>query len=135
MIDLENYQLAIQWLERGIAEQTRKPDDETVRDSITLSFEVTYNLSERILRQALSEFAGDPSIVFVSSRELMRYAVDEGLPLSSAENWLRYGIALEQVNKTQGGAFSESLVSLLPNYITELQAFSQRLENRLVSFA
>jgi len=135
MIDIENYKHAIQWLERGIAEQTNKPNDETGQDSVMLSFEVTYNLSESILRQALDELVEDQSPTLLSSRELMRYASDEGIPVSSAEDWLRYGIALEQTNRTQGKEFLAHLAPLVPQYVRELEAFSQRLEQRLVTGA
>jgi hypothetical protein len=135
MIDIENYKRAIQWLERGIAEQTNKPNDETVQDSVMLSFEVTYNLSESILRQALNELMEGQSLAYLSSRELMHYASDEGLALSSAENWLRYGIALEETNRTQGEEFLAHLAPLVPQYVKDLEAFSHRLERRLVSGA
>ena len=135
MIDIENYKHAIQWLERGIAEQTNKPNDETVQDSVMLSFEVTYNLSESILRQALDELVEGQRTAHLSSRELMRYASDEGLALSSAKDWLRYGMALEQTNRTQGGEFLAQLAPLIPQYVKDLEAFSQRLERRMVPVA
>lgn len=135
MIDITQYKRAVQWLERRMAEQARGPDDEVSRFALLQSFEVTYNVTETILRQALSQLSDDPNISQLSSRELMRYAVDEGLPLVSAESWLQYGLALERANATFGEAFSECVLPLLPQYAQDIQIFATRLEERLVPVA
>jgi hypothetical protein len=135
MIDLTEYNGAIQWLQRGLAELTNKPDSEHLRDGIILSVEVTYNLSESTLRQALSQLSDDTSLAQLSSLELMRYAQDEGLALASGEMWLRYGLAIDQTQRTLGESFSESILPMLPQYLLELQAFAVRLEGRLVQVA
>ena len=135
MIDIENYKRSIQWLERGVAALALEPNNETVHDSVMLSFEVTYNVSESVLRGALSEDATSLNTAQLSSRELMRYASDEGLLLSSGESWLRYGIALECANNTHGDAFLEYVAPVLPQYLKELNAFFDRLEQRLVLVA
>jgi hypothetical protein len=135
MIEVANYKRAIAWLERNMTEQARNPKDAMLRDGLTHSFEVTYNVTESTLRQALSEITGDASVTLLSSRDLMRYAADEGLAVCSAEAWLRYGIALEEVNETLGDSAPEKLLPLLPRYIEELHAFAIRLEERLVSVA
>ena len=135
MIDIDNYKRAIQWLERAVAELALEPNNEAVHDSVLLSFEVTYNVSETVLREALSEVAASLNTAKLSSRELMRYANDEGLFFSSGESWLRYGIALECANNTHGDSFLEYVVPVLPQYLRELNAFFDRLEERLVLVA
>jgi hypothetical protein len=126
MIDLENYKRSIDWLDRGITELTRNPADEKIQDSVLLSFEVTYNLTESTLRRALQMTSDDQEAAYLSSCELMRYAVDYGITLTSGEQWLRYGLALEEVKNHQEYS-SQVDTSLLHQYVTELRAFSERL--------
>lgn len=132
MIDIANYKRSIAWLKRGIADQSAEPSNRIFSDGLTQSAGVTYNLTEIVLRQALAGFSEEAVIPFLSSRELMRYADDEGLHLASPEAWLRYGIALEQANATQGDSFSVSLLPLLPEYAEQLEGFAERLEGRRV---
>ncbi len=131
MIDLANYNRAIQWLKRGIAEQSKAPENRMVRDGLFHSVEVTYNVTERTLRQALVQVSDDELIPGLSSRELMRFAADEGLTLSSPQTWLQYGLAIERSNETFGEAFNDSVLPLLPQYMRELEAFAARLQGRL----
>ncbi len=133
MIDLANYKRAIQWLQRGMAKQAREPENEMLRDGLLHSFEVTHNITESILRQALSRISDDVIIPGLSSRELMRFAADEGLPVSSPQAWLQYGLAIERANETlDGEAFSQQILPLLPQYTQELEAFAIRLKAREV---
>jgi len=126
MIDLEDYKRSIDWLDRGITELTKNPDDEKIQDSVLLSFEVTHNMTESTLRRALQMTSDDQEAAYLSSRELMRYAVDYGITLTSGEQWLRYGLALEEV-KNHHRYSSTVDTSLLHQYVTELRAFSERL--------
>ena len=135
MIDLAEYKGAVAWLKRRLAVEASDPAYESVWEGQLLSFEVTYNLSESILRRALSQLSGEESLAQLSSRELMRYAIDEGLTLTSSEAWLRYGLALEQANETLGESFTECLLPLIPQFVEEVEAFTMRLEGRLALVA
>ena len=124
MMNVAEYKRAVQWLQRGMAELALKPESQTLQDSV-----------ERILRETLVEVYGDKSVGHLSSRELMRYAEDEGLHLSSGEQWLRYGLALERARETLGESFSDDVLPLLPQYRLELELFATRLEGRLALVA
>lgn len=131
MIDLENYKRAIQWLKRGTEEHSRLPDSNIVRDALWHCVEVTYNVTERNLREALVQFSDDPLIPGLSSAELMRFAADEGLTLSAPLTWLQYGLALERSTESVGEAFNSTVLPLVPQYIQDLESFATRLERRL----
>ena len=133
MIDIANYKRSIEWLKRGMEAQAQaqEPLSSLMRDGLAHSCEVTYNISESILRQALAELTQDEVIPLLSSRELMRYAAAEGLALTSSTTWLRYGLALEQNHEVLGAAFSETLEPILSEYACQLEAFAKRLEGRL----
>jgi hypothetical protein len=132
MIDLANYNRAIQWLKRGMAAQAIDPESAMMRDGLFHSVEVTYNVTETILRQALGQLSGDSRVPLLSSRDLMRYAAEEGLTQTSSAAWLRYGLALEQANETLGDSFSSSVLPLLPQYVQDLECLCARLGTRLV---
>ncbi len=131
MIDLANYKRAIPWLKRGIAELSKEPENKMVRYGVFHCVGVTYNVTECTLRQALAQVSDDELIPGLSSRELMRFAADEGLTLSSPQVWLQYGLAIKRSNETLEEAFNESILPILPQYVRELEDFSIRLEGRL----
>jgi hypothetical protein len=135
MIDLENYRRAVQWLERTMSEQANQPDSKLLRDAMSHAFQVTYNVTERILREALVQLSDDPLIPGLNSGELMRFASDEGLYLSSPTAWLRYGLAIELEKESLGDSFPETTLPLLTQYLRELQGFASRLEGRLTRLA
>ena len=135
MIDTANYKRSIQWLRRDMKEHASHPDSGMLRDGLIHSFEVNYNISEGILREALSEVTGNSSLGLLSSRELMRCAGEEGLFLSSSEGWLRYALAIEQTDASLGESFAETMQPLLGRFAEELEAFVERLEDRLALVA
>lgn len=135
MIDLENYKRAIQWLKRGTEEHSRLPDSKIMRDALWHCVEVTYNVTERNLREALVQLSDDPLIPGLSSAELMRFAADEGLALSSPLTWLEYGLALERSTESIGATFNSAVLPLVPQYTRDLESFANRLEKRLTQNA
>lgn len=135
MIDIPAYKRAVQWLHRSVAEQDSYPDTHLRCLSLSHVVEVTYNVTERTLREALVQVSDDDLIPGLSSRELMRFAADEGLTLSSPQAWLQYGLAIEKSNESLGEDFDKSILPLLPQYMRELEAFATRLEGRLAQNA
>ena len=134
MIDLADYKRAILWLKRGTEEHSRQCDSSIVRDALWHCVEVTYNVTERILREALMQLSDDPLVPGLSSAELMRFAADEGLSLSSPLTWLEYGLALERSTESIGTAFNSTILPLIPQYTQDLEAFATRLERRLPQY-
>ena len=131
MIDLATYNRSIQWLKRNMEEHSRQPESNINRDALWQCVTVTYNVTERTLRKALAQLSDDPLIPGLSSAELMRFAADEGLALSSPSTWLEYGLALERSTESIGAAFNSTLLPLVPQYTKELESFAVRLERRL----
>ncbi len=133
MIDIDNYKRAIQWLKRGTEEHSLRPESRIVRDALWQCVTVTYNVTERTLREALVQLSDDPLMPSLSSAELMRFAADEGLTLSSPSTWLEYGLALERSTESIGETFNSTVLPLVPQYTQELEAFATRLEKRLAN--
>lgn len=138
MIDIDNYKRAIQWLRRGLAELDRKPDDSIVQASVLQSFEVTYNLSESLLRQAYVSFDEDPEAAHLSARELIWRANGEGFVFPSCKQWLEYGLALESMREAMMLSQPQSIEDvpqLLCRFAQELDSFERSLEKRLATHA
>ncbi len=139
MIDLENYTAAISWLNRSLAQLEREPSNYAVRLSALHSFEVTYNVSESLLRQAYSLLSENEDAAFLSTRELIRQASDEGLTLSSPRQWMQYGLTLESIRQAMmfsGVEQGFDLQTLYPaQFAKELTLFAHCLERRLATHA
>ena len=135
MIDLSNHKRAVLWLERTMSEQSKQPDSKLLCGAMSHTFRVTYNVTERILREALVELSNDPLLPGLSSGELMRFASDEGLSITSPIAWLQYGLAMELEKESLGDSFNTTTLPLLSQYLRELQAFASRLEGRLIRLA
>ena len=133
MIDIDKYKRAVQWLKRGTEEHSLQPESRIMRDALWQCVTVTYNVTERTLREALAQLSDDPLIPALSSAELMRFAADEGLTLSSPSTWLEYGLALERSTESIGETFNGTVLPLVPQYTQELEAFATRLERRLAN--
>ncbi len=111
-------------------EQAKHPESKMIRDGVIHSFEVNYNISEGILREVLGEVTKETHLGLLSSRELIRYAGEEGLFLSSSVMWLRYALAIEEANANLGDTFAETIQPLLAQLADELESFAGRLEDR-----
>ena len=135
MIDIDIYKHAIAWLRHGIAELDREPENSTVLLSVMQSFEVTYNLSESILRQAYVLLDIEENAAYLSTRELLRRGGEEGFMLSSSKEWMRYGLVLETMRETSislGEDGFEEMLRVLSRFVQELEAFALCLEEKLV---
>ena len=138
MIDIDNYKHAIEWLRSGLAEWNRERQNSAVRLSVLQSFAVTYNISESILRQAYVSLDIEENAAYLSTRELIRRAAEEGLMLSSSKEWMRYGLALESMREASISWSDDGLENMLPvlsPFVLDLEAFALCLEQRLVTNA
>lgn len=138
MIDVENYNRAIQWLQRSLAELSHTPDNPVVQLGALHCIEVTYNISERILREVYVLLGNDEQTPYISARELVRRAGEDGLVLSTPKQWMQYGFALEAMRETcmlSLAASPEELANLGAQLIEELRSFARCLDVRLAASA
>ena len=138
MIDIDNYKRAIEWLKRGVGELSADPANLAVRLGVLQSFEVTYNISESLLRQAFASLGDQEDATFISTREVILRAAHEGLALSTARQWMHYGFVLESVRESCMYSTEESLdiaPELLSTFAEELESFAHCLEARGLAIA
>ncbi len=138
MIDINNYKRAIQWLRRGLTQLEREPENPAFQLSVLQSFEVTYNLSESLLRQAHVALSDNKDAAYLSTRELLRQAGEDGLVLSSPRQWLHYGLVLESMREACMFALEanvEQPSQLVSRFAQDLESFAMNLEKRLAANA
>ena len=138
MIDIDNYKRAIDWLQRGLAELQRIPESPVLQLNVLHAFEVTHNLSESLLRHSYVALSDDKDAAFLSTRELIWRASEEGLVLSSRKQWLHYGLALESMREACMYSLEgdpETASELLSHFAQDLQTFADSLEKRLAANA
>ena len=139
MIDIDNYRRSIAWMKRNLLALEQSPDDKIIQDATLQSFEVTFNLSEEVLRNAFLSLRMDREAAYLSFREVIYRADDEGVGFTSNKHWLEYGMALESIRATFFVAAELNLDaafrSLLTRYVAELESFTIALERKLAARA
>ncbi len=138
MIDIENYKRAIAWLRRGLTELQQEPENKTVQLGVLHRFEVTHNVSEGHLREAYDALGVDEQSPYISLREVIRRAAEEGISLSTPKQWLQYSLRLETTKEAwlaTADVNLEALLPILPQYCDELDAFAEKLKARTAARA
>jgi hypothetical protein len=138
MIDIDNYRRAIEWLRRGIPELSANPTSLAIRLGVLQSFEVTYNISEGLLREAFASLDDQEDANFLSTREVILRAAHDGLRLSSAKRWMHYGFVIESMRESCMHETEETYdlePELLLTFADELESFAHCLEARGLAIA
>ena len=137
MIEIDNYKRSLEWLQRSIDRLQSHIDDPVSRLSALKSFEVVFNTSEEMLRRAFDEVGGDKLSPYLSVRELIYRAADEGLKFPLNKHWLEYSTALETVlerfSSTADVHLGTELPGMLLRLVTELHVFAVSVEQRVVT--
>lgn len=136
MMDIDNYKGAVAWLRRNLAEFQTRPSDPVLQYALLQSFEVTHNLSEAILREAYVSLGTDKYAPYISLRELIWRAGEDGFVLSSRKDWLQYGLALETMKENlclTADSDAGAVAQLISRFADELEFFTRCLDKRLVS--
>ncbi len=139
MIDIDNYRRSIAWMKRNLLALEQSPDDKIIQDATLQSFEVTFNLSEETLRKAVRSLETDDASTYLSFREVIYRADDEGLGFTANKHWLEYGLALESIRETffvnAELEIDATCRLLLTRYVKELESFAIVLERKLATRA
>jgi hypothetical protein len=136
MMNIDNYKGAVAWLRRSLAEFQTRSGDPMVQYALLQSFEVTHNLSEAILREAYVSLDIDEYAPYISLRELIWRAGEEGIVLCSRKDWLQYGLALETMREEldlTAGSDVGAVAQLISRFADELDSFARCLDKRLIS--
>ena len=138
MIDIDNYKRAIEWLRRGIPELSANPKSLAIRLGVLQSFEVTYNVSEGLLREAFASLDDQEDGPYISTRDVILRAAHDGLRLSTAKQWMHYGFVIESMRESCMHETEETFdvePELLSTFADELESFAHCLEARGMAIA
>jgi hypothetical protein len=134
MMDIENYKGAVAWLRSNLEYLRKSPSDPVVQFALLQSFEVTHNLSEAVLREMYVSLGVDEFADYLSLRELIWRAGEEGIVLSCRKDWMEYGSALERMRDTLSLSANGTIADadkLLSRFADDLESFARCVERRL----
>jgi nucleotidyltransferase substrate binding protein (TIGR01987 family) len=120
----------------------RRVEPETVeyeifRNAVVKGFELTLEMSVKLLRKALKSYTGTPREVDAwTFKDTLRYAGKHGLMSTGAvERWFRYRDNRNNTAHDYGVGFAEETLALLPGFIGDAVTLEAALRERFSSHA
>lgn len=108
-------------------------DYEVFRNATVKGFELTLEISGKLLRKALKTYIGNPRAVDeLAYKDLFRHAAKHGLlEPAVVERWFLYRDNRNDTAHDYGIAFANTTLNLLPQFIKDAQALQQILQKKL----
>ena len=133
-LQLDNLVKSIDTLERSVrTASTLETSDEdlqdTVRAGVIQNFEVTYELSWKMIKRWLEENIGSAHADGISKRELFRRAA-ENLLITDAERWNDYNEARNLTSHTYDEDAAESVFTEATEFVQDVKYLLRALEER-----
>lgn len=125
-ISFENLEKSIAVLEEGLLEHAQYPQLLTVRDGVIQRFEVTVDVSQKLMRRVLLDvFRMEPARV---QKNTAREAALMGL-IADAEAWIGYINARNDTSHTYDNAKANQVFQSIPGFLPDARDLLQRLKN------
>ena len=125
-ISFENLEKSIAVLEEGLLEHAQYPQLLTVRDGVIQRFEVTVDVSQKLMRRVLLDvFKMEPARV---QKNTAREAALMGL-IADAEAWIGYINARNDTSHTYDNAKANQVFQSIPGFLPDARDLLQRLKN------
>jgi hypothetical protein len=124
-INTEHLQRCIRTLESSIEALSKSEpgsiEYEVFRNATVKGFELTLEISGKLLRKALKPFFASPKDVDeLIFKDLFRYGARHGiLGMDEAQRWFQYRDNRNAAAHDYGEAFAEKTLSLLPGFIAD----------------
>src|SRR5437667_12789823 len=114
-LDITSLSNAVRRLSEGLARCGLEPTDEQIRDGLIQRFELTYELSHRMLRRYLKETAASPDeIDRMPFADLIRAGNAQGLLRSDWPAWRRFREMRARRSHTYDAGVAWQVVSAIP---------------------
>jgi nucleotidyltransferase substrate binding protein (TIGR01987 family) len=133
-LDFSSLQSAIHLLEKSLkfAQSPMAQSDpdlfEQLRNSVTHSFKVTYDLSHKMLRRYLKETAASPEEADLSTfQNLIRTGNKKGLLRTDWLRWRIYRQARTDSSHTYDESKAEAVYSIAPDFLEEAKFLYEEL--------
>lgn len=125
-IIFEALEKLIKALEDGLLEHAQYPHLLTVRDGVIQRFEVTVDVSQKLMKRVLSEiFKMEPARI---QKNTAREAASMGL-IADAEVWIGYINACNDTSHTYDNAKAEQVFQTVPGFLLDVRDLLVRLKN------
>lgn len=107
-------------------------DYEVFRNAVVKGFELTLDLSVKLLRKVLKEYTGRPGEVdALTFKDTLRHAARHGLMTTGAvERWFTYRDNRNNTAHDYGVGFAQETLLLLPDFVKDARALEITLRER-----
>jgi len=104
---------------------------EVFRNATVKGFELTLEISGKLLRKALKPYFASPKTVDdLMFKDIFRHAAKHGLITpDEVERWLKYRDNRNDTAHDYGVGFAEETMKLLPSFIADVQQLIVKLDN------
>jgi hypothetical protein len=133
-INTEHLNRCIVTLEKSLDSLRRSDKDsieyEVFRNATVKGFELTLEVSGKLLRKALKPFFASPKAVYaLVFKDLFRHGARHGiLNTGEVERWFKYRDNRNDTAHDYGRGFAEEPLSLLPGFITDARRLMDKLD-------
>ena len=133
-LQLDSLIKSIDILERSVKTANRVDDSdedlqETVRAGVIHSFEVTYELSWKMMQRWLKENIGAASVDGVTQRNLFRLSAESHL-IADVERWMDYHKARNSTSHTYNADAAENVFAEATEFVHDAKQLLSVLEER-----
>ncbi len=116
--------LSIAALEQGLEEYAQYPQLLTVRDGVIQRFEVTIDISQKLMRRVLQEvYHMEPARI---AKNIIREAASMAL-IADAERWIGHINARNETSHTYDASKATAVFQRIPGFLPDARDLLQRL--------
>lgn len=133
-ISTAHLQRSVETLKASLEALRKAPDEslefEIFRNAVIKGFELTLEVSGKLLRKALKTYGGSPKEVdALSYKDVLRRCVKHDLlPVDLVERWFLYRDNRNKTAHDYGVAFAERTLTLLPSFLEDVCVIIQQLQ-------
>ena len=128
-LSFEALELAIASLEQGLREHEQYPQLTTVRDGVIQRFEVTLDLSRKMILRVLKDKYGLDDLA-ANNKTFIREAAKYEL-IADAEAWMRYLESRNQTSHTYDAPIADRVFQSIPEFLPDARYLLARLKNAI----
>ena len=132
MLDIAPRDKAVTRLREGLARYRQDITDTQIRDGLIQRFELTYELSHKLLRRYLSAVAPSPEQVHsLTFQDLIRAGSDQGLLRGDWPRWRTFREMRTRTSHTYDEETALQVVAAIPDFLAEAEHLRDELARRL----
>lgn len=132
-LDLTSFKRVIELLIAGYARYALDPSDEQIKDGLIHRFELTYELSHKILKRYLELSAPSGELYdSMTFADLIKTAFAQSLIKSNWTQWRTFRDMRSKSSHCDDEKHANALVSLIPSFIEEVKFLLHAIDTKWV---